>query len=102
MWECGRFAVECLGLPVRVGWFGFNLQLSFRTGPVYEVQSATEAVHSLAHIVQRVRELQRPVDGGGAEQREPFRPEGEPAPAFGGLEGWGGVLAECCHRDAPS
>ena len=34
--ECGCFA-EHLGLLVRVGLFRFYIQLSFRTGPVYEV-----------------------------------------------------------------
>lgn len=88
---CTRLAVECVRPSIRAGWqsgLGLQLQLSLGAGAVYKVQTATKAVHTLAHIVQRHRKPERAVgadvDGGGAE-------EVEPVPLFAVFGGWWGV-----------
>lgn len=76
--SCGLFDIQCVRLSIHVGHLrrlGLRLQLPLRAGTVYKVQTTTQTVHALAHVVQREREPERAVgwdgDGGGPEQRHP-------------------------------
>lgn len=85
---CSQLAIECARPSVRDGGLyrlGLQLQLSVGAGAVYKVQTSTEAVHALSHVVQRHRKPERAVavdvDRGGADQ-------GEPVSLFGVFGGW--------------
>lgn len=85
---CSQLAVECVRPSLRAWWHGrlwLGLQLPLGAGSVYEVEAATKTVHTLAHVIQRHRKLERAawaeVCGGWAEQ-------GEPVSLFGLFGGW--------------